>query len=114
MRDGNNITAFINGPVTNYDTFYDEMNHDPSFHHEDGLYQAILGVNTDPLYQNQGYASKIMKQVISDAKKQGRKGCILICKKELIAYYQKFGFKNYGISKSSLANQTWYDLKLLF
>lgn len=55
-----------------------------------------------------------MKQVIRDAQAQGRKGCVLTCKPELIAYYEKFGFCNRGKSSSALAGQTWYDMALLF
>ena len=55
-----------------------------------------------------------MKQVIKDAKTQGRKGCVLTCKKELIGYYEKFGFQNRGKSQSALANQIWYDMILRF
>lgn len=42
------------------------------------------------------------------------KACIRICKKELIHYYEKFGFKDEGISKSFLAGAIWYDMRLEF
>lgn len=61
-----------------------------------------------------GYASRIMQRVIANAKAQGRKGCVLTCKEELIGYYEKFGFKNRGISPSALAGEVWYDMALLF
>lgn len=34
----------------------------------------------------------LLRQVIADIEKQGRKGCVLACKKELILFYEKFGF----------------------
>ncbi|MFJ5623917.1 GNAT family N-acetyltransferase [Peribacillus loiseleuriae] len=74
----------------------------------------MFGVNTDPKYRKHGYAAKIMEQVIADAKKQGRKGCILTCKEELIHYYEKFGYKNEGISQSALGDAVWYDMRLEF
>lgn len=108
------ILAFINGPVTPIDHITDETYQNPALHREDGTWQAILGVNTSPKHQGKGYASQIMKQVIRDAQAQGRKGCVLTCKPELIAYYEKFGFRNRGKSLSALASQTWYDMALLF
>lgn len=108
------IVAFITGPVINESRITDDMFHDTTFHHEDGRWQAILDVNTAPKHQKKGYASQIMKQLISDVRKQGRKGCVLTCKEELISYYQKFGFKNLGISQSTVAGETWYDMVLIF
>lgn len=55
-----------------------------------------------------------MYQLIEDARKQNRKGCILTCKEELIHYYEKFGFMNLGLSQSTLANETCYDMVLYF
>ena len=108
------ILAFINGPVTNIDHITDEMFHNSALHQEDGAWQAILGVNTSPKHQKKGYASQIMKQVIADAQAQGRKGCVLTCKQQLICYYERFGFHNQGISQSVLAGQIWYDMVLIF
>lgn len=112
-KDGE-ILAFITGPVTDIDHITDEMFHNPAMHREDGAWQAILGVNTSPDHQKKGYASQLMKRVIADAQAQGRKGCLLTCKEELIGYYEKFGFQNRGKSQSALAGQTWYDMVLLF
>lgn len=88
--------------------------HDPRVHNENGRWQAILDVNTSLKHQNHGYDSKLMYQLIEDARKQNRKGCILTCKEELIHYYEKFGFMNLGLSQSTLANETWYDMVLYF
>ena len=81
---------------------------------DDGAWQAVFGVNTAPKYCKQGYAAKMMEQVIMDARKQGRKGCILTCKEELIHYYEKFGYKNEEVSQSKLADTVWYDMRLEF
>lgn len=72
---------------------------------EDGEWQTIFGVNTAPKYRKLGYATKMMEQVIVDAKKQGRKGCMLTCKEKLIHYYEKFGYENKGISKFEIAGE---------
>lgn len=92
MEEQKEILAFINGHVTDHSRIQDVMFHDPRIHNENGKWQAILGVNTSLKHQNHDYASKLMYQLIEDARKQNRKGCILTCKEELIHYYEKFGF----------------------
>ena len=108
------ILAFINGMVTNEETIQDEMFENARLHEKDEKWQAIFGVCTLPKYQGKGYAAMLMEQVIADAKAQGRQGCILTCKKELIPYYEKFGYRNEGISDSVHGNAVWYDMRLKF
>ena len=52
-----------------------------------------------------------MQVVIDDARMAGRKGCILTCKDKLLHYYEKFGFKNCGISQSMHGGAIWYDMR---
>lgn len=108
------IITFINGMVTNNSTISDTMYENAGLHDPEGNYQAIFGVNTLPEYQKQGYARKLMEVVIKEAYNQGRKGCILTCKKELIHFYEKFGYQNMGLSKSIHGGAIWYDMKLEF
>lgn len=112
-KDGK-IVSFINGMVINETTIRDEMFEDASMHDDKGLWQAIFGVNTLPQYQHLGFARKVMEAVIQDAKKQGRKGCVLTCKEKLITFYEKFGYVNQGISKSVHGGAVWYDMILEF
>ena len=52
LEKNKEIVAFITGPVINESRITDNMFHDTSFHHEDGKWQALLGVNTSPKHQN--------------------------------------------------------------
>lgn len=108
------LVSFINGLVTNELTLRDEMYEDASLHDEQGAWQMIFGVNTLPEYRRQGLAAKVMEQVIADAKAQGRKGCVLTCKDKLLHYYEKFGFRNEGVSQSVHGGVVWYDMRLTF
>lgn len=108
------LISFINGMVTDETTISDVMFENANLHDENGSWQAIFGVNTIPEYRNQGLAAKVMNAVIEDAKKEGRKGCILTCKDKLIHYYETFGFKNCGISQSEHGGAIWYDMRLEF
>ena len=90
------------------------MFEDATMHDENGQWQMIFGVNTIPEYRRQGCAEKLINKVISDAKDQGRKGLVLTCKEKLLHYYEKFGFKNEGISESTHGGAVWYDMRLSF
>lgn len=108
------LISFINGMVTNEPLLRDEMYADASLHRKDGAWQMIFGVNTLPDYRRQGCAARVMRQVIADAKAQGRKGCVLTCKAALIHYYETFGFQSEGVSCSTHGGVVWYDMRLTF
>ena len=55
------------------------------------------------------------KEVIADAKEQGRKGLVLTCKDRLVPYYAKFGFVDEGVTdKSTHGNVSWHQMRLTF
>lgn len=114
LEEGGELIGFIDGMVTDEETIRDEMFEDATLHKEKGKWQAIFGVNTVPGYRRKGYASRLMEQVISDAKAQGRKGLILTCKEELIPFYEAFGYQNQGVSSSVHGGAVWYDMLLRF
>lgn len=108
------LVSFIDGLVTDEPLLRDEMYADASLHKEQGAWQMIFGVNTLPPYRKQGRAAQVMERVIADARAQGRKGCVLTCKVELLHYYEKFGYRSEGISASTHGGAVWYDMRLPF
>lgn len=112
--DGGQLISFVNGLVTDEPSLRDEMYSDASFHDETGAWQMIFGVNTLPEYRRQGLAGQVIRQVIADARAQGRKGCVLTCKEALLHYYGTFGFVNEGVSESVHGGVVWYEMRLTF
>lgn len=108
------IIGFINGAVTDSRTIADEMFEDVSLHNPDGRYQSIFGLDVILEYRGRGVAADLMRHMIEAARKQGRAGLILTCKERLIGYYQKFGYKNMGVSRSVHGGAVWYDMILEF
>ena len=108
------IIGFINGCVTNETTIRDEMYEDSSLHDPKGAYQSIFGLDVLPEYRNCGIAALLMEHMIGDARAKGRRGLILTCKDRLIHYYEKFGYKNMGVSASVHGGAVWYDMLLEF
>ena len=98
------LISFADGMVTNLTDLHDEH----------GVWQMIFGLNTVPACRKKGYAGIVLRRAIHDAEKEGRRGLVLTCKKELIHYYGKFGFLNEGISVSVHGNVVWYQMRLTF
>lgn len=108
------VIGFINGCVTDERTICDEMYEDSRFHHPEGSFQSIFGLDVIPEQRRQGVAEQLMRKMIEEARVQGKKGLILTCKSRLIHYYEKFGYVNCGVSKSVHGNAVWYDMILEF
>lgn len=108
------IVSFINGPVTAEPDLMDEMYDSPSFSDEDCQWQMIFGLVTHPRWQRHGYAAIVMKAFIGQARSQRRKGVVLTCKEHMIHYYEKFGFRDEGISSSVHGGVPWHQMRLSF
>lgn len=108
------IIGLVDGLVTDEKDLVDEMYEDVSFHNEDGGWQMIFGVKTDPDFQKKGIASKTLERFIEIAKQEKRQGVVLTCKEKLIPFYERFGFLNEGISVSKHGNVSWYQMRLSF
>ncbi|MCI8516355.1 MAG: GNAT family N-acetyltransferase [Hungatella sp.] len=112
-KDGQ-IVGFINGAVTDERTIRDEMFEDVSLHDPKGNYQSIFGLDVVPQWQHMGIAGELMEHMIKEARRKGRKGLILTCKERLIGFYERFGYKNLGVSRSVHGGAVWYDMILEF
>ena len=112
--DNGKIISFVNGMVTDEEHLTDKMYENASMHNENGAWQMIFGVNTLPKYRKNGYAEAVLRNVISDAKEQSRKGLVLTCKEKLIHFYGKLGFVDEGVSDSEHGGVVWYEMRLTF
>ena len=65
-------------------------------------------------YRKQGYAGELLKRMIAEARKEGRKGLVLTCKDPLVHYYAKFGFVNEGFLGSTRGGVTWNQMRITF
>lgn len=108
------IISVVNGPVTVGKDLEDHMYHDVSCHDALGSWQMIFGVETHPSYQRMGVASLAMTSFLEYARSLGLKGAVLTCKKELISYYERFGFINEGVSSSVHGGAVWYQMRAIF
>ena len=113
--DEGKVVSFINGFVTDLPDLTDEMYLSPEMHDEGGAWQMIFGLCTHPEHRHRGYAESLMNEFLHLAREQGRKGAVLTCKAELIGFYERFGFKNEGVSKGSvIGGVKWYQMRRVF
>lgn len=114
LYDGDTLVSFVNGMATDMPDLSDDMYADAALHCEDGKWQMLFGVVTIPAYRRLGCAEQLLRQVIADARAQGRAGLVLTCKEKLIPYYAKFGFVSEGSSASVHGGAVWYQMRLTF
>ncbi|WP_243386550.1 GNAT family N-acetyltransferase [Bifidobacterium primatium] len=112
-NDGS-LISFVNGMTTDERDLADEMYEDASMHDENGAWQMVFGVNTMPEYRRHGYASAVLRQVIADAREQGRAGVVLTCKTEKIPFYARLGFVDEGVSDSTHGGVVWHQMRITF
>ncbi|MBD0381116.1 GNAT family N-acetyltransferase [Paenibacillus sedimenti] len=78
----------------------------------DGTYFCILTIAVHPDYQRQGIASKLLKHVIQQAKRDQLKGIVLMCEEHLIEFYVKHGFHYVSPSSSTHGGIQWHEMSL--
>ena len=113
-EDDGTLVSFVDGMTTDEPTLRDEMYENAALHDEDGTWQMIFGVDTDPAYRGRGFAGTLIKELIRDVKREGRLGVVLTCKEKLISWYRTFGFEDEGLSDSSHGGVTWHEMRLTF
>lgn len=106
------LVGFINAMPTNKKDLKDSMLKDISDYDKNGSNLMVIGLMILPEYQHHGYATRLMKRFIRVSREEGKKRIVLTCRKELIDFYEKFGYIYQGISDSVLGDEVWYQLKL--
>ncbi len=112
LRQGDRLIGFINGMTTDAPDLLDGMYADASLHDADGGWQMIFGLDVHPDFRRRGYAAALMDALIAQCRAEGRRGLVLTCKAEKLAYYSRFGFVNEGVSKSVHGGAVWYQMRL--
>lgn len=105
------VIGFINGALTEQAVICDDM-YGLNNLNNNGNNVAVFGLDVVSDYRQQGIAAKLLAQFVAIAKRQHKKQVVLTCKEQLVAYYEKFGFKNQGLSGSVHGGASWFDLSL--
>jgi ribosomal protein S18 acetylase RimI-like enzyme len=107
------IIGLINSVSTDKEEITDEELKDMVGHVKDGVNMVVFSLAVLPEFQGNGISKQLMERFIEVSKAMKREKVLLICKSELIAYYQNNGFTYDGKSKSKHASFEWHEMYLL-
>lgn len=108
------VVGHVNSGATNKEDITDEAFKDMVGHSDDGKNLVIFSLAVLPEYRKQGIAWKLMQRFIEEAQELKRHKILLICKTDLITYYQKHGFMYGGKSDSVHGGFEWHEMVLSF
>ena len=80
------------------------------FRHQAGGYISITSLSVSKEAQSMGVGRRLLEAMKEIAISNGRDGINLTCHDYLTAYYERHGFRNHGLSKSTYADEVWYDM----
>ena len=112
LKKSGRIIAGINGMTTNERDLCDAMYAGEELYDKKGSWLMIFGVSTLPEYQHNGYASKVMHEVVQEAARCKLDGVVLTCKENMIPFYAQFGFVDEGVCDSQHGGAVWHQMRL--
>ena len=107
------IIGLINSASTDKEDITDEELKDMVGHVQDGRNMVIFSLAVIPEFQGKGISSQLMLMFFDVSKGLKKEKILLLCKSELIPYYQKYGFLSGGKSKSKHGGFEWYEMNLV-
>jgi len=111
-EEDHRVIGFINCAATDKPDLADEEFKDMIGHDQKGKNLVIFSVAIMPEYQKTGLSKRLMKDFLKRARDQKKEFVLLLCKTNLVPYYEKFGFKNCGESQSDHGGFSWFEMRL--
>ena len=112
-KEAGRIAGFLNGLATNETVFRDEFFTDASLHDREGENIMLLGLDVLPEYRGHGIARELFARYCERERNRGRARLILTCHAEKIPMYEKFGFRDLGISGSLWGGVPWHEMEIV-
>ncbi len=106
------VVGIMNSASTDLEDITDEKFKDMVGHVPAGKNIVVFSLAVLPDFQGKGISTLLMSKFIKTAKKLGKKNVLLICKENLIEYYQRYGFVLLGRSRSTHGGFEWYEMRL--
>ncbi len=108
--EANQVVGYIVGPAFSQRYLTDELFEQSHANRRDDPYQTVLSLAVHPDFRGHGIGSHLLAELAQVAKAQSRVAITLTCLAGLIPFYESNGYQNEGISASSHAGETWYNL----
>lgn len=104
------IVGLINGPVVMTEFITDDLFADIVENPERGGYQTILGLAVAPDMRGRGIGQALLQALEKCATEKQRETMTLTCLAHLVAYYEKLGYINKGVSSSTHGGERWFNM----
>ncbi len=109
-KETGEIAGFLNGIVTEESVFRDDFFTDAELNNPDGKYVMLLGLDVLPEYRGQGLGRELVYRYLRRERDNNRHEVILTCLESKVGMYEKFGFKDKGISASEWGGEEWHEM----
>jgi GNAT superfamily N-acetyltransferase len=106
------VVGMLNSCCTNREDLGDEELKQLIGHDVDGRNMVVFALGVLPEFRKQGVAAALMLRFIRLARELNKKNVLLICKSDLVAYYERFGFVHAGLSRSMHGGAAWQQMVL--
>jgi len=107
------IIGLINSASTDKENIADEEFKDMVGHVKDGGNMVIFSLAVLPEFRGNGISKQLMVRFVEVSKFLKKAKILLICKSELVPYYQNYGFLYGGKSNSKHGGFEWHEMYLL-
>ncbi|MCH5462449.1 GNAT family N-acetyltransferase [Lactobacillus sp. LC28-10] len=108
--DNHQVLGYIVGPASNQryidDALYDHL----EANQPTDRYQTVLSLAVSTTARKQGLGSKLLSELAKVARTQNRDAITLTCLEKLVPFYERNGYVNEGVSASTHAGETWYNM----
>jgi len=106
------VIGMLNSCCTDREDLGDEELKQLIGHDVDGRNMVVFALGVLPGFRKQGVAAALMSRFIRLARELNKENVLLICKSDLVAYYERFGFVHAGLSRSMHGGATWQQMVL--
>ncbi len=104
------IIGQINSGATNKDDITDEAFKQLVGHEAGGRNMVIFSLSVLPAYQRRGVAAQLLLGFLELARSQEREAVLLLCKRNLVGFYERFGFFSRGVSACTHGGAQWLEM----
>ena len=104
------VVGQVNSAATHKDDITDEALKQMIGHEAGGHNWVIFSLSVLPDFRRRGIAEKLMEKYIEASRDLGKEKILLICKSDLVAYYEKLGFAYGGRSASTHGGFQWHEM----
>ncbi|KRK35920.1 GNAT family N-acetyltransferase [Levilactobacillus parabrevis] len=111
-KQGTTVVGYVVGPAFNQRYLTDALFEKSTPNAAGDAYQTVLSLAVSPDYRGAGIASHLLTALATVARQQRRRAITLTCLKRLVPFYEANGYVNEGVSTSTHAGETWYNLVL--